>query len=401
MGKGSARPRHQGVEGRGSSIRIRFKWRGRRSETLNLEPTAANLKYASQLRGEIQRKIELGTFRYADYFPESKFALQEGATSKATFKDRAEKWLAAAEIEKSTREGYRKILKRYWYPAIGDEPLGIINRSRLQEVLASVTSSKKTRNNVLIPARRVFAAAMDDELIAKDPAALIDYLRHQGPGPDPFEPDEVMAILDAMGKRYGIQVEAWFGLAFTAGARTSEQIAVQWADVDFRNRLWRVRRAKVRLQEKGTKTGVERDHELAAPAVAYLEAMKAHTFLRSPYVFLDPVTGKLYNDDKPPRERYWRPVLKALGIRYREPYQTRATYITTAIMAGANPTWVARQVGNSPRVLFKHYARWIDGADRSRERNKVDAALGQIWGKPKGDEGGSAGGSAEGNSSAT
>ncbi len=396
MGKGGAGPRHKGVEGRGNSIRIRFQYRGRRSETLKLEPSPANLKYAAQLRGEIQRKITLGTFRYAEYFPGSKFAAHEAAPT-VTFRELAGKWLASAEIEKSTREGYRKILDRYWYKAIGDVPIVSIPKSKLQEVLGSVTGSRKTRNNVLIPARRVFAAAMDDEIIAKNPAALIDYLRHQGPGPDPFEPDEVKAILEAMGKRYGPQVEAWFGLGFSAGARTSEQIAVQWGDIDARGRIWRVRRAKVRLEEKGTKTGVERDHELAEPAMAYLETMRPHTLLRGAYVFLDPVTGKPYNDDKPPRERYWRPVLKALGIRYREPYQTRATYITMAIMGGSNPTWVARQVGNSPRVLFKHYARWIDSADRSRERSKVDVALGQIWGKPQGDAGGNAGGAAEGN----
>ena len=46
-------------------------------------------------------------------------------------------------------------------------------------------------------------------------------------------------------------------------------------------------------------------------------------------------------------------------------------------MAGANPSWVARQMGHvNPQMLFKVYARWIDGADKSRERYKLNA----VWG---------------------
>ncbi|TIE15680.1 site-specific integrase, partial [Legionella pneumophila] len=54
----------------GSAIRIIFSYRGVQCrETLKLEPTKANLKYADRLRGEIINAIALGTFNYADYFP--------------------------------------------------------------------------------------------------------------------------------------------------------------------------------------------------------------------------------------------------------------------------------------------------------------------------------------------
>ena len=52
-----------------------------------------------------------------------------------------------------------------------------------------------------------------------------------------------------------------------------------------------------------------------------------------------------------------------------------------AIMAGASPIYVARQMGNSPRIVFKHYARWIESADRGRERKKIDDFMNQIWAK--------------------
>jgi integrase len=389
MGKGSSSQRHKGVEGRGDSIRIRFKWRGRRSETIKLPATAANLKYAAQLRGEILRKIAIGTFRYADYFPDSKFATEASEQAK-TFKDMSLTFLKVTPLEKSTREGYEKSLRKYAWPKFGDKPIDKVTELEVLEALAGIPG-KKTRNNTLIPIRRTF------RLAKLTTAAGVEYLKHQSPMPDPFEPEEAEAILSKIRERYGVEVENYFGLGFFSGPRPSELIASRWEDMDLRAGFWKVRRAKVRREEKDTKTAQERDHELSGRARAYLDAQRAFTQLRGSYVFLDASTGKPYNDDKPPRERYWRPVLKSLGIRYRPPEQMRHTYITMAIMAGANPTWVARQAGNSPRVIFKHYAKWIDRADRSREAAKVEAYLGQIWGKPTGDSGGNAGGATEGN----
>ena len=73
--------------------------------------------------------------------------------------------------------------------------------------------------------------------------------------------------------------------------------------------------------------------------------------------------------------RHWVPALKAAGVRHRRAYQTRHTFATTALMAGANPAYIARQLGHTnAQMLFKTYSKWIDGADRGREKEKVEAA---------------------------
>lgn len=400
MGKG---PDRTGLEVRSDSIRISFFWRNRRCrETLRLEPTNANLTYVARLRAEILRKIELGTFRYADYFPDSQLA-KESQPAARTFKDVAEAWLNSGELAKSTRNGYRKILEGHLYPVIGDAPMPGITYMRLIEILsgdpedddsAAAHWSRKTRNNVLICIRRPFDIAFIDGQIPTNPAARLRYLRTQVPPPDPFDPTETEAIVEEIGKRFGPEAKNYAGIGFFVGPRPSEQIAFRWLDMDWKPRILRISRARVLHEEKATKTSQARDHELSGRAMAYIEDQRAHTQLRSPLIFLDPVTGNPYNDEKPFRERYWRPVLTALKIRYREPYQMRHTYATVAIMAGANPTWVARQMGNSPRVIFKHYARWIERMDRSRERAKVDEFLGRIWDETEGNGGESEGGSA-------
>ena len=43
-------------------------------------------------------------------------------------------------------------------------------------------------------------------------------------------------------------------------------------------------------------------------------------------------------------------------------------------MSGANPAWVARQMGHaSTKMLYEVYSKWIDGADKGLERAKVEA----------------------------
>jgi len=67
------------------------------------------------------------------------------------------------------------------------------------------------------------------------------------------------------------------------------------------------------------------------------------------------------------------PTLKAVGLRHRDCYQTRHTFATTALMAGVNPAYIARQLGHTNMgMLLKHYARWIDGADKGREATLVN-----------------------------
>src|SRR5471030_1196385 len=73
---GSDKSGARGVELRkgasSESIRIKFMYRGMECrETLKLTHTRANIKFAERLRGEILNAIEMGTFSYSAYFPES------------------------------------------------------------------------------------------------------------------------------------------------------------------------------------------------------------------------------------------------------------------------------------------------------------------------------------------
>ncbi|MFX3658311.1 MAG: tyrosine-type recombinase/integrase [bacterium] len=82
--------------------------------------------------------------------------------------------------------------------------------------------------------------------------------------------------------------------------------------------------------------------------------------LRLPQVFLDPRTEAPWKDDQAIRKRYWYPALDALGLRRRNPYQTRHTFASQLLMAGANPLYVANQMGHKDWGMIRLiYGRWI------------------------------------------
>ena len=45
--------------------------------------------------------------------------------------------------------------------------------------------------------------------------------------------------------------------------------------------------------------------------------------------------------------------------------------------SGANPSYIARQLGHTKaNMLFRVYSKWIDGTDKSRERDKLNVGFG-------------------------
>jgi integrase len=67
-----------------------------------------------------------------------------------------------------------------------------------------------------------------------------------------------------------------------------------------------------------------------------------------------------------------------LGIRYRRPYNMRHTYATLMLMAGANHSWCAKQLGHSVDQFQRTYTKWIDGEQNDRELDLIESALAPV-----------------------
>lgn len=93
-------------------------------------------------------------------------------------------------------------------------------------------------------------------------------------------------------------------------------------------------------------------------AKAYIERrLSGHGRLEEFPCCFPPSKGQVYVHQTSDLHHQWRPTLKALGIRYRPPYNARHTYATMCLMAGMAPAFIAKQLGNSVQILLSRYAR--------------------------------------------
>lgn len=368
--------KYTGVQLHGGSLRIWFTWQGKRTyEPIHLAPTQNNYKAAARLRQEISQRIKLGAFNYAEYFPESPNAHQ---TAHKTFGQLANNWISSlADKAPSTRYGYQKMLHRYLLPPWQNKAIKDISYSEITALIGSLKVSAKTRNNILTPIRQIFEIAYIDDHIKTNPASKLKSSKIQKQLPDPFTLEEVEQILNHLQSRYPEPIRNYFQLAFFAGMRTSELIALKWGDIDWNNNLIRVQRAKVLQQIKGTKTYQIREVELNSRAIATLKRQKTHTYLATEWIFLNPNTGQPFIDDRPIRRWSWIPTLKALGMRHRAAYQTRHTCATMMLMAGNNPAWAAKQLGHSIEMFLRTYSKWINLDDKGAELEKFEQKINQ------------------------
>lgn len=382
-----------GVTPLGDRIQIRFTWRGKELRpTLDLKPTAPNLKHARRIREAVVADIKAGTFNLADYFPDYKFADKHAPDADGrTFREWADLWaeLSARSLEDSTLQIYKRHLLAYWTSTFGADMPKAITHERVLKHLSKLSRehldertgklhqplSRKTQNNILIPLRGVFSLICKSNPQVPDPTDGIDNLKVQTGDPDPFDPGEVEVILSTLQEKFGEAYADYFEFAFFAGPRPSEQIALLWQDVDLRSGVIKVRRARVLGKDKErTKTTYAREVELNTRALAVIERQRARTQLAGDHVFRNPSTGRPWHDDQEQR-RVWVLALRAAKIRYRPPKECRDTSVTIALMAGADPLWVAKQHGHSVTVMMKDYARWIPRGDRGRNLEALNRAI--------------------------
>lgn len=368
--------RQEGVRRKSaSSIEIDFSYQGmRRRETIKLPPTKANFQFAANKRAAILHEMAIGTFNYAEHFPQSRHASTLGKLTNKTVGEALEDFLrnTKRKYEASTLRGYSSAIYFHLIPVFGKTPIRKLTTKDIKDWISSLLISGKRINNVLIPLRIVLSDAYFDGLIDSNPADRIKNVQHRYPEPNPFKPDEMRLILENCDP----QSRNLFQFAFWSGLRTSELIAIEWGDIDFTKGVIRVSRASVKRIIKQPKThSGKRDVFILPLAREALERQKAFTFSLGGQIFHNPKTNKPWDTDNQIRERAWMPAITAAGVPYRKPYQTRHTYASMLLSAGENPMWVAQQMGHADWAMIrKVYGRWIPEAD-----NTVGSKVIQLW----------------------
>ncbi|ORM80678.1 hypothetical protein HA44_10755 [Mixta gaviniae] len=74
----------------------------------------------------------------------------------------------------------------------------------------------------------------------------------------------------------------------------------------------------------------------------------------------------------------WKATLKRSGIRHRKAYQSRHTYACWSLSAGANPNFVANQMGYSnSQMVYQVYGAWMP-ENNNDQVNLLNARLNEF-----------------------
>lgn len=189
-----------GVRAKGPDrIQFDFEYQGRRYRpTLKRIPSEANLRRAHVQLKEIKRRIALGTFVFAEEFPEfrdlhASAPVEAPRTCNQVFDEfmaHNEARMAKKDLAFATVESYREILESTWRPATGELIFEDVKYSTLAKIVdAKWAISKKTHNNVVSVIRCAFEYGYRDHPGKMNPASALKCFRltkRDRPPPEPF-----------------------------------------------------------------------------------------------------------------------------------------------------------------------------------------------------------------------
>jgi integrase len=159
--------------------------------------------------------------------------------------------------------------------------------------------------------------------------------------------------------------------------RTSEVFGLRWENVDTASGEVLVAETSVRgVRKNNTKTNVARVVKLNSVARAAIQRQRQHTQMAAGAVFQHPEYLTPWDDERAFRRSFYAPTLKALGIRYRRPYNLRHSYATMMLMAGMAPAFCAKQLGHSVEMFLNTYAKWVDGVSNDLEMQRLERSFG-------------------------
>ncbi|HAT3666676.1 TPA: site-specific integrase [Citrobacter freundii] len=398
-----------GVENHGGTLRIWFNFKGKRvRESLGVPDTAKNRKIAGELRVSVCFAIRTGSFDYAERFPDSPNLKIFGLGKKEiTVKELEEKWLdlKKMEISSNAHKRYESVVavvvpligSSRLVTAIEKEELLYIRKELLMGYQCAVKGripvkgrSAVTVNYYMTTIAGMFQFAADHGYLEVNPFEGIKPLKKSRAEPDPLSRDEFIRLIDACRHQ---QTKNLWSLAVYTGMRHGELVSLAWEDIDLKAGTITVRRNYTKLGEftlPKTEASTDRVVHLIQPAISILKNQaemtrlgRQHhievqlreygrsvnhecTFVFNPHVVRrSKQVGFIYRVDSVGDS--WEAALKRAGIRHRKAYQSRHTYACWSLSAGANPSFIASQMGHaSAQMVFNVYGAWM--ADSSAEQ---------------------------------
>lgn len=373
-------------------IQFDFKFEGTRYRpTLPRPPSEANLRRAREHLQSIKEQIAVGTFSFAEEFPDYRYLGRLIGTARVRSCDQVfdeflahcASRLARHDLAAATVMSYRRVLNGIWRPVLGKQLFHQVRYSTLAKIADRSGWSKKTYNNAISIVRRAFEYGHRDHPEQHNPALGLRSVRlkkKDRPRIDPFSIQDAETLIAAIHRDWGAAQGNYDEFRFFTGMRPSEEIALVKSDVNLEHGTVSVNKARVAgIDRDSTKTDEDRTVVLCPRALAVLKCqlelrsrLERAGCLNHDHVFFQD-GGDLIKNLQHPHKR-WRRTLASTKLRYRKPYSARHTSVSWNLMLGKNPLWVAKQHGHSVATMLRIYTAWTDGALES-DIDGIDGAM--------------------------
>jgi integrase len=195
-----------------------------------------------------------------------------------------------------------------------------------------------------------------------------------------LSPDEVARLIE--GARHDLDKGVYVAFPFLAGTRPSEQLGLQWDDVDFETNVICIRRIQLRDGSLSDFTKTAAGNR-SIPMSPLLREMLIAWRVRCPRqdgklerVFPAPGVARawplprvggggplIYGNF---RTRYWVPTLKGLGLPTVTPHSARHSFISVLQAQGVEVGLVAKLAGHKNAVVtLSHYTHAMRGGEEA------------------------------------
>lgn len=348
-----------------------------------------------QRRKSFRRKADAEAFRSTVEADKLRGTYIDIDAGRVTFAEYAVEWLAGRTFDVSTYEATELRLRLHALPILGHLQLRQIKPSTIQRLIASMDLSDTYKRVILSNVSAIFGAAVDDDLIAKNPckAGSVSRPKLVRRKVVPWPAEHVSGMHDALPERYQLAVTLGSGL----GLRQGEIFGLSPDDIDFLRGTVEIRRqvkilAGNRLVfslPKGRKTRtIPLPSTVSAELSAHLARFRAVP-VELPWRALDSgesvrVPLVLTTRERRPLNRnyfnscLWRRAQREVGVeqtRENGMHALRHWYASVLLDAGESIRAVSEYLGHSdPGFTLRTYTHLMPSSDE-RTRLAIDSAL--------------------------
>lgn len=373
-----------GVKVKTAAHGVERRWQVRYDDPDGRERTRTFRRKPDAQRFLAETTADLVTGRYVDP--------RGGRTTVGAF---GQQWLDAQVFDVSTRANVTSRLNVHVFPHLGDLELRAVKPSTIQTWLRGRVQHGCAPSHVrvvLTNLSSIFAAAVDDGLIAANPcqSPSVKPPRQDRRLVEPWTVAQVQDIIDAHPDRYAPLV----ALAAGCGHRQGEVLGVAVDDVDFLRRTVHVRQQVKLVKGRPVLAPPKGGRERSVPLPDTVSVHLAEHVRRFPPVEVVLPWGDLDGPERTVnllfttpsgqainRNRYndqtWKPALRAARIeptRHTGMHQLRHHYASVLLDGGVSIRAVAQYLGHAdPGFTLRVYSHLMpDTEDRARQA--IDAA---------------------------